>query len=216
MEQLLTAYKSEKRLMIRNLLTIYKELSLTELAEHMQMSKTAVHHHLKILRDCQVVEVSREEEAQGSIDRKYFQLAKGQRHFDVENLSQIEDPVRRCQIMKNMVKTLQVVYREVTNRMELMVNFTQYLADELNKLDATNPDQSELAALQAELSKNNTHLRNIPLSKKQFEDYKQLTQEFFDNVKGMKEKTGEDNSPYLGILIDMPIQSLLEFNIDQM
>jgi predicted transcriptional regulator len=177
----------------------------------MGMSKTALHHHLKILRETGMVEVSREEEARGSINKKYFRRTQGPKRFHVDDLNHIEDPKQRLTLMKIMLKTLRTVYTGINYRMNLMIEFTQQLEQELDTQDEI--DAEKLNQYQDLLQQNNTHLRNIPLGQEQYPSYKELEREFFEKVEALQQDHPVDEFPSLVTLLDMPIQHLLEFHL---
>ena len=66
--------KSEIRMKIRGLLTIYNELSLTELCAKIGRSKSTVHPHLQLLIEYNIVQVTREKKVRGNIPAKYYSL----------------------------------------------------------------------------------------------------------------------------------------------
>jgi hypothetical protein len=66
--------KSDIRMQIRGLLTIYGELSFTRLCEKIGRSKSTVHPHLHLLLKHDVVQEVREQKVRGSIPAKYYSL----------------------------------------------------------------------------------------------------------------------------------------------
>ena len=66
--------KNEIRMRIRGLLTIYKELSFTELCDKIGKSKSTVHPHLQVLLKHNVVQEVREQKVRGNIPAKYYSL----------------------------------------------------------------------------------------------------------------------------------------------
>jgi len=59
---------------IRGLLTIYNELSFTELCAKIGKSKSTVHPHLQLLMEHKIVQEVREQKVRGSIPAKYYSL----------------------------------------------------------------------------------------------------------------------------------------------
>lgn len=213
-ENLLNVYQSPKRLTIRKLLNIHQELSLTQLAELMSMSKTAVHHHLKLMRDAGIVRTVREEEVRGSLHKKYFGLTKVPRRFFVEELDNISAPKDRYLVMRQMLKTLQLVYREVQYNLNLMLEFTEDLDESLAILNPENVEEHELKSYQEQLLNHNTHLRNFYLTKTQFQAYKALEDEFMQKVENLPMDADEASFPYLVSLLDFPLLNLINFQVN--
>ena len=214
MNDLLMAYKNEKRFLIRKLLRVYGELSLTDLSRLMKMSKTAIHHHLKLMRSADLIEVSREVDSRGSINKKYFCLKKGPQRFNIEDLKNIEPIEKRYDTMKVMMKTLQVTYGEVIYELNLFQSFLNEIEKDINLHQDTQPDISKLDEYQELMETHNIHLRNIFLSKKQFVFYKNLEANFLNKVDELLSNDTDDESPYLVTLMEMPIKNLMEYKID--
>jgi len=67
-------FKNDTRFQIWGLLSMYHELSLSELCNKLNKSKSTVHHHLQRLLDIGIIEVVREEKVRGSIPAKIYSL----------------------------------------------------------------------------------------------------------------------------------------------
>ena len=67
-------FQNDIRFQIWGLLSIFPELSFTEICRKLSRSKSTVHHHLQKLLEIGVVEVIREEKVRGSIPAKIYSL----------------------------------------------------------------------------------------------------------------------------------------------
>lgn len=72
----LNFFNNEIRFRIWGLLSMYSELSFTELCKKLLKSKSTVHPHLQKLIKHDIVEVVREEKVRGNIPAKIFSLKK--------------------------------------------------------------------------------------------------------------------------------------------
>ena len=164
------------------------------------------------MREADLIEVSREVDSRGSIDKKYFRLKKGPQRFYIEDLKAIEKPEERYNTMKVMMKTLQVAYGEVIYELNLFQSFLNEIEKDMNQ--NPKPSKTKLDQYQVLLEDNNIHLRNIFLSENQFQAYKKLEENFLSKVDELLSTDNDGQSPFLVTLIEMPIKNLMEYKID--
>ncbi len=67
-------FQNETRFQIWGLLSMFKELSFSEICKKLEKSKSTVHHHLQKLIEIGLIEVKREEKVRGSIPAKIYAL----------------------------------------------------------------------------------------------------------------------------------------------
>lgn len=127
--------KSNTRLQIFFLLNIYKELSMTELAEILNISKSALHRHLKKLLESNIIEVSREEQVRGSILAKYYHISDKlpgtNESLDHKSLFQEEDISKKRNNLKTILefeKSKFFVNKSINEYIKLSIE------DSLNKI----------------------------------------------------------------------------------
>lgn len=116
-EQLSVIYSNDIRSMIVRLLAIFNELSLPQLSEIMDMNKTTIQYHLKILRDNEVIYCSRDsqEDSRGSIPTKYYKLKslRPDYHIHFDNIKKITNLEQRIEAYNNFLYTLEVGLKDI-------------------------------------------------------------------------------------------------------
>lgn len=149
-------FESKTRFRILLFLMVSGELSLTELAEKMNKSKPALHHHLQKMIEADVVVVSREEPYRGSIMQKFYTLAPG---FQPPYLSGIsaeeifeqakEGPEKRQELVKRIVEIQKSVTSYLKSSLELIDVYNEFLLEEAQaKEDLSLEDFQELVTSQ--------------------------------------------------------------------
>ncbi|MHA1584442.1 MAG: winged helix-turn-helix domain-containing protein [Promethearchaeota archaeon] len=68
--------KNKTRFMIHSLLSIYPELSLKQLSKYLGKSKSAIHNHIKLMIEAEIVKKTREEEVRSDKKRFYYSLTE--------------------------------------------------------------------------------------------------------------------------------------------
>ncbi|MFW9823178.1 MAG: ArsR family transcriptional regulator [Candidatus Thorarchaeota archaeon] len=76
-------YQNDTRFQIWGLLSMYQELSFSDLCRKLNKSKSTVHHHLQKLIEIGIVEVIREEKVRGSIKAKFYALRNSTDNYNV-------------------------------------------------------------------------------------------------------------------------------------
>ncbi|HUT79763.1 MAG TPA: winged helix-turn-helix domain-containing protein [Candidatus Bathyarchaeia archaeon] len=119
-EQLSVIFNNEIRTMTVRLLQIYTELSLAQLSEIMSMNKTTIQYHLKLLRDKEIIFVSREsqEDSRGSIPTKYYQLKFSLDRYraSFNDIKKIKDKGQRLQAYTIYLQSLQAGLKDIKNQ----------------------------------------------------------------------------------------------------
>ncbi|MFX0008117.1 MAG: ArsR family transcriptional regulator [Candidatus Hermodarchaeota archaeon] len=67
-------FQNDTRFQMWGLLSMYPELSFSEICKKLEKSKSTVHHHLQKLIEIGLIEVKREEKVRGSIPAKIYAL----------------------------------------------------------------------------------------------------------------------------------------------
>ncbi|NHJ38957.1 MAG: winged helix-turn-helix transcriptional regulator [Asgard group archaeon] len=110
-------YENEIRSLIVRLLAMYNELSLPQLSDIMDMKKTTIQYHLKILRDNDIIYSSRDshEDSRGSIPTKYYKLKqiRPDYHVRFDDLKKISDSEQRIEAYNNFLLSLESGLREL-------------------------------------------------------------------------------------------------------
>jgi DNA-binding transcriptional ArsR family regulator len=110
-------YGNEIRSMIVRLLAMYNELSLPQLSDIMDMKKTTIQYHLKILRDSNVIYSSRDshEDSRGSIPTKFYKLKqlRPDYHVRFDDLKKISDLEQRVDAYNNFLQSLEAGFKEI-------------------------------------------------------------------------------------------------------
>ncbi|MFX1283516.1 MAG: winged helix-turn-helix domain-containing protein [Promethearchaeota archaeon] len=115
--QLLEIYKNETRSILVNILRMYKELSLPQMVEILNMKKTTIQYHLQILRDKGIIIESREspKESRGSIPTKYFKLKhlETDYHVSFNETEKITDLNERLEAYSAFLHNLNACMKEI-------------------------------------------------------------------------------------------------------
>ncbi|MFX1252783.1 MAG: winged helix-turn-helix domain-containing protein [Promethearchaeota archaeon] len=114
--QLLEIYKNETRSILVHILQMYKELSLPQMVEILNMKKTTIQYHLQILRDKGIIIESREsqKESRGSIPTKYFKLKhlEADYHVSFNETKNITDLTKRIEAYSAFLNNLNACIKE--------------------------------------------------------------------------------------------------------
>ncbi|MCY3415073.1 MAG: winged helix-turn-helix transcriptional regulator [Candidatus Heimdallarchaeota archaeon] len=198
----LRMFTHEKRIWIHQLLSMHGELSLAEMSALMGASKTAIHHHLKILIETGKVEEARSEKARGSIDTKYFRLVPSPFSFTVEDILNLPEEEKK-QGMISMVDSLESVFTSLEKQIGIVLDYYRSLRERLVKSES-----GELSGLETQLIDNNAHLRYIALDDKAYKQYLSIRKKLLAEIKNLK--SNSKSSTNIVCLIDVPLGNIME------
>ncbi|MFW9971233.1 MAG: ArsR/SmtB family transcription factor [Candidatus Odinarchaeota archaeon] len=188
--------KSEVRFRIFSLFNLYPELSLTELKDIMNRSKSTIHHHLDKLIEAGLIEVSREEKVRGNILKKYYSLKIGYQ----KNLESTDSNLHEAN--KNTFEFYGTYVNSAIRTLELYKNFFEKLQQDENGYE---------------------HLREIILeeqgfssmlffSKEQFRKVLVIYNEFIDKINKIDAEVNgiKVEKPYYVFTFGMPLKQIIE------
>jgi predicted transcriptional regulator len=203
-----TIYSNNIRSMIVRLLAMYNELSLPQLSEIMNMKKTTIQYHLKILEEKEVIFNSRNsaEDSRGSIPTKYYKLQeiRPDHHVRLDDLKKISNLQDRLKAYTNFLETLEAGLKDIlkiTSYAEEGVASSRRL---LNKIAKSKLTKKELDLLHQEILESNATYSAISIPKKVFfqsrnevvnlfREIEKANQKFLDEeVAKLKEKNLSD------------------------
>ena len=203
-------YSSKIRYRILLLLYIYRELSLTEIAEKMKKSKPAIHHHLKKMIEAEVVEESKEIAVRGSIKSKYYRVISHRppviKKRDIKTL----DVEERPRALEYLSKVIREGIPEYVNALEMINNYADYLEKEATR---GNINVDEILNF---FDENDLQYRQVfYLSREEHKRYIKYLEEFESKVENMikegrKNKKDLETNPYYVFTAILPIKTLLE------
>jgi len=214
-DQLTEIYGNETRTMIVRLFRIYSELSLAQLSELMNMNKTTIQYHLKILREKDIIYQSREssEDSRGSIPTKYFQLKYEKLDFrkDYSTISKINDPQERLIAYSNYFQLLLAGVKDIKNQIlfvEEAIERNLALIDE-NKDKNLTADSMEM--LEDEILEVTPGYSTFSTNKKSFSLIREQIPETFRKFEQIQQENEDDTTEgYEIIAISIPLIRIIE------
>lgn len=214
-EQLTEIYGNETRTMIVRLFRIYNELSLAQLSELMNMNKTTIQYHLKILREKDIIYESREssEDSRGSIPTKYFQLKYEILDFrkDYSTISKINDPRERLIAYSNYFQLLLAGVKDIKNQ----ILFVEEAIERNLVLIAENKDKNLtddlMEKLVDEILEVNPAYSTFSTNRKSFSLIRNQIPEIFREFEKIQQENKDDTTEgYEIIAISIPLIRLIE------
>lgn len=208
-------FKSSVRTSIMRLLYIYRELSLPDLSKYLNMNKSSIYHHLKILKDLDFIEESkRTEKVRGSIKKKYFKLKNEKTYnLDLDQLDIIkEDEIRKLKFIK-LLKSWNQHYNDFNNLFQYYNQIMLYNEQVIENLEKFSLTKKQLDRIKDEVNKNNIGIVTFEFTEKQFTEYVKIFKEFIDKIYKMQEEIRSDPlevRPYIDFHFTMPIKNMIE------
>lgn len=216
---------SKTRFLIYSLLSVYKELSLSQLSKELKRNKSTVSHHLKKMIASGLVSLSKEEQARSNIKAKYYCLVD-----DADELTRFMHPDEEQMILKEKMKKGLLSFEEecqleviklrdhigfTQTKIELYGKWEKYLIQLEKRLMDTNPKIAEVAL--SELKMYGKRWSSISfysesLAKEFNERYSKLYADMEamikKEVKGSKK--GPSNRPYVASMTLFPVKIVLD------
>ncbi|MFX1274441.1 MAG: winged helix-turn-helix domain-containing protein [Promethearchaeota archaeon] len=198
--------KSEIRFRIWGLLSIYSELSFTNLCKKLYKSKSTVHPHLQKLIEIGIVEVVREEKVRGNIPAKIYSLTDrglNQSIFtgvrDIEKVDKINP-----ENFESILSSLKLFDIHIRNFINMKLKFYEKLENREDSLTILNQmkEEGELFGSM------------IFLSKSQYSKFKKFYNEILfkmnEIIKEDKINEKQINKPYFFIASGININKIIE------
>ena len=218
-EQLTEIYKNETRTMIVRLFRIYDELSLAQLSTLMNMNKTTIQYHLRLLREKDIIYESREssEDSRRSIPTKYFRLKLKKLDFrkDYSFISKISNPQERLNAYDNYFQLLLAGVKDIKNQIlfvEEAIDRNLALIDENKDRNLTNDLLNEL---ENELLEVNTSYSTFSTNKKSFSLIRTKIPEMFKEFEKIQQENEDDTTEgYEIIALSIPLIKIIESRLE--
>ena len=214
-DQLTEIYGNETRTMIVRLFRIYNELSLTQLSELMNMNKTTIQYHLKLLREKDIIYQSREssEDSRGSIPTKYFQLKYKKLDYrkDYTSIFKINDPQKRLTAYSDYFQLLLAGVKNIKNQ----ILFVEEAIERNLALIAENKDKNItndlMEKLENEILDVTPGYSTFSTNKKSFSLIRNQIPEIFREFEKIQKENNDDTTEgYEIIAISIPLIKLIE------
>ena len=204
--------KSKVRLEIFFLLTVYRELSLTDLSKLANKSKPALHRHLQKLIDSGFVRESKEEKVRGSIKAKYYELVTDMirqvQPINREMLRKTTDPEKRLELLKDLIKMDRSQYFFANASLDFLKRYTEQL-EELIKDSPNDIDWESL--IDTYQFQQSVFLFSKDTYQTYLESYEELANKVIKMEEDYETEHGEPpNMQHLVVLTYIPVQKLLE------
>ncbi len=213
----LEIFKNKIRLRIFLILTVYGELSLTELSTHMNKSKPALYRHLQIMIELGVIKVSRQEKVRGSIMAKYYSLEERQtKQLSKEEILATDDPEKRIELVKDISEIYKSAASLFRNSLDLVDPYTAFLEEEVE--GAEEKPEKELS-LDHLLFDNRLIFHITQLTQEQYLKYLEYYQAFCLKVENMitvdLKSDKLEQRPYYVQTVIMPLKKLLNLESEK-
>ena len=171
-------FNSNVRFRILQLLLVYDEMSLTAISKYMKKSKPALYHHLQIMINLGIVEVSREKKIRGSIYSKFFTLNKEKaleiQQFAERDFSDIENSKFPLKSFKSLIGSYNKSISLFKKKISLIELYLAFLEKETKSWE--NFKTPELKSL---ISNYNIGFHSQYLTETQYSKFLDLYKEFY-------------------------------------
>ncbi|MFX0182121.1 MAG: helix-turn-helix domain-containing protein [Candidatus Hodarchaeota archaeon] len=205
--------KSKVRLDIFFLLSIYGELSLTDLSTLLDKSKPALHRHIKKMINAGLLVESKEEKVRGSIKAKFYRLSIDVREYfsptDRMALLDTEDPDKRLENIKHIFE----LEKAKSYISKASIDLITHHIDKLEEHFSLSKKDLDLESfMETSVSPFNIFLlsdESAELLSKQFAEFDQkkvVIDDKFENKHGIP-----PTKQHLVVMTIIPINKLLEF-----
>ncbi|NHJ49705.1 MAG: winged helix-turn-helix transcriptional regulator [Asgard group archaeon] len=185
-------YSNDIRSMIVRLLAMYTELSLPQLSEIMNMKKTTIQYHLKIMEEKRIIYNSRNsaEDSRGSIPTKYYKLkrVRPDHHVRLDDYKKITNLQDRLDAYVNFLTTLEAGLKDIikiTSYAEEGVASSRRLISKLSQSKITKKD---LDFLHQQILDTNATYSTISIPKKVFYQASNEVVNFFREIEKTNQK----------------------------
>jgi DNA-binding transcriptional ArsR family regulator len=185
-EQHTVIYSSQIRSMIIRLIAMYNELSLPQLSEIMEMKKTTIQYHLKILRENNIIYSSRDshEDSRGSIPTKYYKLKqlRPDYHVHFNDLKKITNLEQRLEAYANFLQTLEAGLKDIITIISYAKEGIMSSRRRINDLNESKLSNKKLDELHKYISEVNLQFSTISIPKEVYSRIKNINIEFFEQI----------------------------------
>ncbi|MFX0013429.1 MAG: ArsR/SmtB family transcription factor [Promethearchaeota archaeon] len=208
---------------ILQLLFVYGELNLTNLSKHMDMSKSALYHHLKKLTRAGVIKVSREKKVRGSIKAKFYALDKQTalriQLISVDDLLKIDDPKKLLKLLKSIINTYRSSFSLFKSKINMLDCYTSFLVEKVNSCEDSSSDSFDILNLMLDYDIN-FHAQY--LTETQYKKFIGYSHEFYtkvnemiftNNIEEIQEHNEPIEHPYFVLSMAMPLKKMLDLEL---
>lgn len=207
---LLSALKSKIKYIILLRLLIHNELSLTQLSNKLDRSKSTLHRHIKDLIKKNLVQISKEKKVRGSIKAKYYELTS---KF-LSNLN-VDGGVKKLSLksLKSNDSNFKEKTKFIRSNIFLIRNILKLFYEYVEMIDTIHREKNKLYHEEFEYLDPNVNI--FFLNESQFEEYIILINEFHKKLKNILDQNGNNgdgskDKSYLISSISLKVEKLLE------
>ena len=217
-EQLKEIFNNEIRNMIVRLLMIKEELSLTQLSKIMNMNKTTIQYHLKILRDKDIIFESREshQDSRGSIPTKYYQLKHKILGYRVSfnDIKDITNHKEKLLAYKEYLQSLKAGLIDIRNIILYAEEAIENKLLMVEKYESMKLSNKLLEGLHEEISEIRTSFSSFSTTKNTFSKIREEIPNIYKKFEKMQiDEDKESDEGYEVITLSIPLVELLESRI---
>lgn len=198
----------ELRFRIFTLLSIYPELSFSQISKKLGKSKSTLHPHLEKLMEIELIHISRKEKVRGKFERFYYSLKPGYEEKTQSIDREIPDDINE-EFEKLVLNDAKTWITSLKNILDAYIQFFETLPSRENYSERIKKYVGEEAKLN----------ETAPFSSISFlteKDYKTARKLFFNTIiKEMEEFQDKSSGkiaekPYCIITLGIPIKEVLE------
>ena len=218
-DQIKEIYSNETRNMIVRLLRLHNELSLAQFSTIMNMNKTTIQYHLKILREKDIIYESREstEDSRGSIPTKYFQLKYEYPgyHTDFNDIKKIGNTTERLDEYSDYLKSLVAGLKDIKNLIfyaeEALENGLKLIERKRNE----NMSTDQLEELHDELREIKSSLSSFSTTKKAFLQIQEEIPKMYKSFEKIHSEKGNAIEGFEIITLSIPLLKIIESRLEK-
>ncbi|WP_371802372.1 ArsR family transcriptional regulator [Candidatus Lokiarchaeum ossiferum] len=216
---------SKTRFLIYSLLSVYKELSLSQLSKELKRNKSTISHHLKKMIASGLVSLSKEEQSRSNIKSKFYCLVD-----DADDLIGFMHPDDERMKLKQKLKNGTLSFEErcqleaeklrdhigfTQTKIELYQKWEKYLLSLEKRILSSNPKVAETALTELQIFGkrwSSISFYSETLAKEFNTRFSKLYQEMEELIKQEVSETGKGASerPYVASMTLFPVKIVLD------